>query len=613
MALSKNGQYLATGYETTQGVSKVEAIIWNLDEAINSNNTDENKDNNVSLVLHRLSQHQKKVQALDFSCDSQFLVTLGGQDDNDIVVWDTSTGEPICGSRAANDTSHCVSWLNRRNDRFVSCGNYHVRVWQVCTTSTPKLHAVDVTMGGSCMRRVMTCMDISYDDMYAFIGSTTGEVMKFNITREEMHKSYKDPDKYIPSLDSYSRDRFGRGVKSVVCIVNPATGNTNVIVGAGDGVVQLLNPKLERIISHQASLVGGVTSLSLNPSASGQGCQVQGVYVGTNVSQRYYIPVHTFKPELRGTGHYGDIYDVTFPSACSELFITSSKQDIRIWNINQMAELVRIELPNLVCYAIKVTSSGSTIVSAWSDGKIRAFFPQTGKVKYIIPDAHSGCVKTLAACCSSPVNCNDDTKSDFYTIVSGGDDGRVRIWKITNAYQRLIHSMKEHKGTVSSIAVNGDGTQAVSASTDGSCIVWDIIKGIRILAFFDSTSFTSILLHPDESQYVTCGSNCKISYWDAFDGSVIRTIQGGDDCMTCLDIPYNYTEISNDNNNSVEGTYFVSGCADKLIKVWDYDQGKMTMIGKGHSGKINKVAISPDESKLVSVGQDGAIFIWSLQ
>lgn len=578
MEMSKDGRFLATGHET-EGATKVEAIIWDLKTAIND--CDEKSSSKNDYLLHRLFQHRGKVQALDFSCDGKFLVSLGGQDDNDLVVWNVETGQGICGSPSANDTCLCVKWLNKRNDRFVTCGNYHFRVWQVCT-ETPKLHAVDAGMGS--IRRVMQCLSISNDDEYGFAGSKTGEVLKFRIDRDDI-KPFDQPDDLRPSLQGYNQERFSKGVKSIICIINPNTGNINVIAGAGDGVVQILNPKLQLIPSHKTELDGGVTSLSLDPSSNS-------FLVGTEFSQRYSIDISTFTPQLRGTCQYDQIFDLKFPKQSSELFVTASVQDIRVWNVRERQELLRIKVPNISCYAIDITNSGSNIVSAWSDGKIRSFFPQSGKVQFVIPDAHPDAVTALTAC-------NEDDLISDWRLVSGGNDGGIRVWLITKSHQRMLHSMKEHRGAINSVTCNKNCSQIISASADGSCIVWDLAKGIRIHALFESTVFKDVLFHPDESQYLSCQTNGKISYWDAYDGSAIRIVDGGAADMTCLDI-------------EPEGNIFVSGSADKSVRIWNYDDGITIGIGQGHSGKVSSVAISPDQKSLVSVGTEGGIFIWDL-
>jgi WD40 repeat protein len=432
----------------------------------------------------------------------------------------------------------------------------------------------------------MQCLCISEDDSFAFAGNRTGEVIKINIERDDI-KPFDEPEISHPSLMGYNKDRFSKGVKSLACVVNPSTGNTNIIAGAGDGTVQILNPNLQRIPSHTAKLHGGVTSISLNPDG-------KSFLVGTEFSERYSIDISTFTPELRETCHFGEIHDVCFPAKSSEIFVTASEQDIRVWSVSKKRELLRINVPNTTCYAVDVTPSGENIVSAWSDGKIRSFYPESGKLQFMIPDAHSDAVRSLAIC-----NCEGDD-STLWHLVSGGKDGTVRLWRINEKHQTMVHSMKEHRGAVNQIAINADGTQAASASADGSCIIWDLDKGVRIHALYEPTVFNGVCYHPDESQYITGSANHKIGYWDAYDGSPIRFITGGDAEITCLDI-------------HSEGTYFVSGGADKNVNVWHYDDGRLIASGKGHSGTISKVTLSPDQKTIVSVGSDGGIFLWHLK
>lgn len=57
-----------------------------------------------------------------------------------MVIWEAETGRAVCGSPAAQDSALSVKWLHRRNDRFVTAGNFHLRVWQV-DVSIPKVNA----------------------------------------------------------------------------------------------------------------------------------------------------------------------------------------------------------------------------------------------------------------------------------------------------------------------------------------------------------------------------------------------------------------------------------------------------------------------------------------
>lgn len=77
------------------------------------------------------------------------------------------------------------------------------------------------------------------------------------------------------------------------------------------------------------------------------------------------------------------------------------------------------------------------IFIAWDDGKIRVYTPQTGKLKYTIHDAHSKGVTALA------------TTSTSQRIISGGGEGQVRVWDVSDKEQKMRDAMKEHKGVPS--------------------------------------------------------------------------------------------------------------------------------------------------------------------
>mmetsp|Transcript_26776 Transcript_26776/g.67610 ORF Transcript_26776/g.67610 Transcript_26776/m.67610 type:complete len:172 (+) Transcript_26776:414-929(+) len=164
----------------------------------------------------------------------------------------------------------------------------------------------------------------------------------------------------------------------------------------------------------------------------------------------------------------------------------------------------------------------------------------------------------------------------------------------------MLGSMKEHKATVNCIKVRGNDLEFVSASSDGSCIIWDMRRFARNNSLFASTFFKAVLYHPDESQLLTTGTDRKITNWDAYDGSAIRIVDGSSAAeVNTLDI-------------AGSGDFFVSGGGDKLVKLWHYDEGQCQAIGIGHSGGVSKVVVSPDQKNIISVGDEGAILIWNI-
>lgn len=120
------------------------------------------------------------------------------------------------------------------------------------------------------------------------------------------------------------------------------------------------------------------------------------------------------------------------------------------------------------------------------------------------------------------------------------------------------------------------------------------------MCLFESTMFKQLVYHPDESQLLTCGSDRKVCYWDCFDGQAIRMLDGSESGEL------NALAITD------QGEHFVSGGEDKVVKLWDYDEGLIYYQGVGHSGGITKVAIAPNQQFFVSTGGEGGIFVWAM-
>ena len=80
-------------------------------------------------------------------------------------------------------------------------------------------------------------------------------------------------------------------------------------------------------------------------------------------------------------------------------------------------------------------------------------------------------------------------------------------------------------------------------------------KQCRVQMIRSNTLFNFVCYHPDEHQILTTGTDRKIGYWEAFDGSMIRELDGSSGgSINTMDI-------------SADGKYFVSGGDDRLIKV----------------------------------------------
>ncbi|XP_026877749.2 cilia- and flagella-associated protein 52 [Electrophorus electricus] len=545
VAVSKSGHYVGSGQVNYMGF-KADVIIW---------------DYARREIYARLILHKAKVEALAFSPNDKYLVTLGGQDDGSIVVWNIEKKEAICGSPAsAHSAGHClaVGYTNHSDHVFVSAGNGTLRVWELDLPNR-KIRPTECQTGQ--LKRVMKCIEIPEDDGFFYCGTTSGDILKVNMKTR------------LLTCCGPAKQKFSQGVNALKML---KTGD--LLVGTGDGTFSLCSGANFKTI-RRVELEGGVTSLALR----GEGQQV---FVGTDAAQIYRFGYTDFKPELIATNHSSAVHDVAFPAGSSELFATCSQDDIRVWHTDSSKELLRIRVPNMTCNALGFTSDGRHIFSAWNDGKIRVFTPESGRLALVIHNAHSMGVTAIAG------------TRDSSRLVSGGGEGQVRLWEILHGSHKLVTSMKEHKASVNAIQIKSNDQECVTASSDGACIIWDLVRFIRNQMVLANTLFRTVCYHPEEYQIITSGTDRKIGYWEVYDGSAIRELEAS------LSGAVNAMCLTQD------GGHFVSGGDDKLLKVWSYSDGEVTHVGVGHSGNITSVRICPNDRNIVSTSEDGAILRW---
>jgi hypothetical protein len=508
--------------------------------------------------VHKLVLHKVAIQSVDFSHDSKFLASIGGQDDGSLLIWDLESGRAIVGTPAHSYAALVVCWQHGSNSHLFSGGQQHLRKWEF-NLERRRLFPEDMKLTG--VKRVFTSITLSDDDKFDYAGTASGDVLLFSA----------DTSNFITT----SSHRFSLGVNCMSILEDEGS----LLCGTGDGALVKLGLR-DLKFKKAAELLGGVTSIAMAADRAS-------AFVGTDGGNIYGVGVEKLETTLRGTGHTSPISDVVFPHGTSELFLTAAGNDIRVWHTQKRTELLRIQVPNLVCNCIAISRAGTSIVSGWDDGKVRAFSPETGKLQYTINDAHAESVTAI------------NLTSDGARLITGGKDGRVRVWAVGGRGQVMEMSFKEHKKEVTSLRVSRNDEECISASADGSCLVWNLRRASRANALFASTVFRAIIYHPDESQLLTCGSDRKLTYWDTTDATAIRVIEGSTEEICSIDIEQR------------EGRAFVSGGVDRTVKVWLYDEGETVATGTGHAGTITKVRVSPDNRFIISVGAEGAIFIWS--
>ena len=322
MRLSPSGRFLASGQVTHLGF-QADVIVWDMD---------------TLEIVHRLRLHKVRVEAVAFSHNDKWLASIGGEDDNSLVVWNLETGKAICGSPAANDQVHDVRFARHDEFTIITGGKMNMRVWYF-DLANRKVRPHDCNLGK--LRRTIKYIYVDESDEYLYAGTDTGDVLKVNLATKLF--------KHIGP-----KQRMSQGVLTI-----NRTPDGSLLLGGGDGTIAVMDKDSLKITRSTKVEGGGVTCIA--PHVSGQL-----FFCATSLCSTYVVKFDGLVAELRSTCHNTKIHDVVYPAGYSELFATSSKQDIRVWNARTCAELLRIQIPNLDCDCITFAKDGRAIVSGYS-------------------------------------------------------------------------------------------------------------------------------------------------------------------------------------------------------------------------------------------------------
>jgi WD40 repeat protein len=553
VAVSRSGRLIASGQTQCPSLAAAEIIVWDWE---------------TMTPVHRLAMHKHGVAAMGFSATDRYLVSLGAEADNHVIVWDLEEGKIVCGGPAHKEPASCLDCLNTDELRFVTAGREHVRVWSF-QPGAKRVVPEDVSMGS--VRRNATCVSVDSDDGRAYVGTTTGDVLEVDVA----HKVFKS----LGPVDRKGVSAIQGGVESLAIV-----GKGRLLCGSGTGhVYAVVAPPGEWSIKGKAELDSSAAAVtSVAPMSLGDHA-----FCGSASGRVFALETDTLTAKVRSTAPVAPVVGAAFAFEYKELFVTCYANVISVRNARTGAELLRIEEEDktLSCACVHVPRDGKSIVSGWSDGAIRAYTPQTGQALFKIDHAHHGGVTALTS-----------SVKPYYRLLSGGADGQLRAWKIGKESHVLDVSVKEHKGSITGICMTADETRAVTSSADGSAVTWDLVRMAALKILFCNATVRGAAWGTDDAEVVCVGQERKIVFFEAASGRRVREIDAGI-ALTAVAVPQGCSHI-------------VTAAQDATISVWDYASGKLVGVANAHSTTALVIAIAPGNEYFISCCDNGAIYSW---
>lgn len=251
-----------------------------------------------------------------------------------------------------------------------------------------------------------------------------------------------------------------------------STGAALVAQGVRDGANNCRMYNRGRVLSSTVQVDGRVTALQLTTPPSSEPAKLIG---GTDRGCLYSLTLSYNGSEpaakkLLQESHYSPITAVSYPpdvygsdaAGASSVFATCGEDgSVRVWDASEYSVSAKA-----VCQTQKTGAptclafSGEVMFTGWQDGKIRAHEAEEGQPLWEIPECHRGGLSALRL------------SHNLKFLVSGGEEGDVRVWEIRTR-DMFLH-LKQHTTTITSLEIFSDDSHVLSASRDRNIYVWDL-------------------------------------------------------------------------------------------------------------------------------------------
>jgi WD40 repeat protein len=578
LAMSDGGRFLASGDRGRES----DVVVWDLATASE---------------LWRFSDYDGGVRVLTFSSDERLLLAIGC--DNKLSVFDLKTGQLVAftelpraiGAVSAAEWGGYAKDIKRRDTdkyQFATVGE-QVTMWLL----DPYSGALTVEAADSKRNvRQCTCATFLYlpdaagreglVDEFLVAGTLSGDFVSYLVKPNKTSTGGAPVASFVSAVKAFHGGVFA--------LASNRVDQSLLAVGAGDGSLGLFS-YTERdgwIDVDGTRLAGAVHNVAF--SADGREL-VAGSAGGQLVRGR--CGALAKGTMLVAANPCGALTGVSFAPDSSTTFATSSTDGkVRVWSTSDYSVSMETGAANGV-FPSCLQFSIDAIVSGWSDGRVRSHHSATGELLWEIRDAHQGGVTALRI------------SNNMRFVVTGGEEGEVRVWEL-RARQMVSH-LKEHAARVTRVALFSDDLHAVSVSKDRSMLCWDLRHDKRISAHTQRMGgINDVALNHDQTLVITCGQELTISFWDLREPYPVAQLQSPQQGMhadegRCIAVAHS-------------GALWATGGADGIVKLWtvQVDRPLLLQDNVGHTAPVTGLSFTADDRQLVSVGEDGCIFVWNV-
>ncbi|EJD45996.1 WD40 repeat-like protein [Auricularia subglabra TFB-10046 SS5] len=304
------------------------------------------------------------------------------------------------------------------------------------------------------------------------------------------------------------------------------------------------------------------------------------------------------------TGHTDSVSAVAF-STDGELIATGGMDGkVRLWrrvakdpSYKTWEFLTELQGPDEVMW-LRWHPRGAVLLAGSNDGMVWLWQLPSGQTMQVF----AGHTEPVQAGAFTPDGKRIVTASADGTLILWDPRQPSPVWKLTPSDARFAMD-----GGVTSLAVNSTSTLAVVGGADGGIRVVNLTKGDIVGALeghaqgesVEAVEFIELTgAGVGSNVVVTAGTDGKACIWDLSTMRLRSTLEHRDAITALLAHPAPNSHL------------LTTASADKTLRTWDARTGTLLKEHSGHNGPIMSASIALGGAKLVSGGDDGVCLVF---
>lgn len=550
-------------------------------------------------VRRAFNEHSVAVRGIDFNSDGTHFVSSA----ETVIVWDWASGDPLHRLREHEGRVDAVAFSP--DDRLIASASFDGRVilWDA---ETGEMVREFVKQAGQ-----MKAVAFSPDGQYLASGDDASQLILWDTETGEIIEQFETGAPILTvafSPDGHQLLSGGEDKRLVLWdiatgeIVQRFRGHTGwvrhgvfspdgsvVLSGAEDGQIlmwdaatgeQLLNFQGHtRVVYDIVFSPDGRTVVSSSADASL-------IHWDANAG----TPIRSFRAAN------GVPYGLTFSPDGRRVLAGYIDGQIREWDLSSVGEVWQTAFPGVGLVRTICSPDGQSALTATGPTDVDNL--QFGNVELVQVDTDAGQIIQRLRGHILPIT-SIVFRDDGRTALTGSLDGTIILWNLETG--KVIRRFQGHQGFIYSVALSPDGSRLISGSADRTVRVWDIVTGEVLMSFTGHTRpIVSVAFHPEGQMALSGGDDGTLLLWDTESGEIVHTLEGHTGIVFSIDF-------------TADGQRAVTGALDTNIILWDVETGTAIQTLQGHSGAVTTVDFSPDDHLLLSGSEDKMVILWDVE